>query len=304
LGLQYLHSHSPPTMHRDIKPENILLSRGGRVKWCDFDSCSPDIADTVQVGTLGYEAPETLQDGYTEKVDLWSMGRVLLRIVQDSTPATTMTTAAIALRLKDPDWQPRDDFHLNEIPDAPLRDLIFHLLERNPEKRLDAFQALQHPALTPNFYNGSYRGSDNLFTEAVEKFRTHGIVIGDGGAEKSELHQFFQVMKNDGNKVSKEDQSTLQDLFKQIVYSRQQPSVEFLNKFYEKWADDSFLLVSPDALRKWKHQNTEAAAPSSVPSASFSSDNSSQALPTSPPEPHATPLSPPEGNRSMEFSRH
>jgi serine/threonine protein kinase len=306
LGLQYLHSQT--VTHRDIKPENILLSKAGRVKWCDFDSCSPEIAQTVGVGTNGYEAPEILLNSgntYTDKVDLWSLGCVLYWIVNDCTPAELSDLTFLLHKLRvDPDWQFRECFHLAEkVPDEPLRDLIFHLLETNPQDRYNAFDALKHRALSPKLYNGAFRGGDQpaQYNQAVEQFRNHGIVIaGENITEKSELeHIVRHLVKNEELMVSKEAQSSLQEKYKQLVYSRQKPAVEFLSAFYARWADDSFLMVSVEDQTAWKKITADIAASANAPApSSFSSDGTNQAPSL------LTPVSPPEGSGAAEFTRH
>eukprot|EP00493_Phyllostaurus_siculus_P002418 UN02431 len=83
-GLQHLHDFN--YVHRDIKPENIMLMDDGTVKILDLGlSCRlenmTDRKKTV-CGTEGYLAPEIVsQEGYDERVDIFSLGCVLYKML-------------------------------------------------------------------------------------------------------------------------------------------------------------------------------------------------------------------------------
>lgn len=97
MGLQYLHEKS--VCHRDIKPSNILISKDkSRVVLVDFN-VAKQIKDgdmilmyTKTAGTLAFAAPERLIDNcvYSEKVDLWAAGIVLVMLLTGSHPFETM----------------------------------------------------------------------------------------------------------------------------------------------------------------------------------------------------------------------
>ncbi|GJM69316.1 hypothetical protein HMSSN036_15320 [Paenibacillus macerans] len=82
-GLHYLHTHRPPVIHRDVKPSNLLVDGKGQVRFIDFGiarTYSPDKAeDTVQLGTVGFAAPEQYGGRQSDgRADLYSLGAVLL----------------------------------------------------------------------------------------------------------------------------------------------------------------------------------------------------------------------------------
>ena len=72
-------------VHRDIKPENIMVSKKGIVKLIDFNASrvikKDADKDTVQIGTIGYAAPEQLGLSQTDmRTDIYALG-VLLNVM-------------------------------------------------------------------------------------------------------------------------------------------------------------------------------------------------------------------------------
>ncbi|XP_061347104.1 probable receptor-like protein kinase At5g20050 [Gastrolobium bilobum] len=87
-GLAYLHHDCRSRiLHLDIKPENILLDENYRALVSDFGLAKLIGKDESQVmstirGTKGYLAPEwLLEQGVSDKTDIYSYGMVLLEIV-------------------------------------------------------------------------------------------------------------------------------------------------------------------------------------------------------------------------------
>lgn len=79
-GLAYLHSKN--ICHRDIKPENLLM-QGKKLVICDFGSAkvlSVEEENIPYICARCYRAPELIfgSKHYSTKVDIWSVGCVLL----------------------------------------------------------------------------------------------------------------------------------------------------------------------------------------------------------------------------------
>ncbi|XP_064010113.1 mitogen-activated protein kinase 15 [Pogoniulus pusillus] len=174
--------HSGNVIHRDQKPSNILLDADCFVKLCDFglarslsqlheDQGNPAL--TEYVATRWYRAPEILlaSQRYTKGVDMWSIGCILgeLLLGKPLFPGTSTVNQIEQIFRVIPAPSPEDlvavqsDYKaliMNHVssrqrvtfeellpPSTPLPalDLLKKLLVFNPEKRLTAEQALQHP---------------------------------------------------------------------------------------------------------------------------------------------------------------
>ncbi|CAM0942732.1 unnamed protein product [Alopecurus aequalis] len=85
-GIQYLHDNR--IVHLDVKPANILLDNNMSPKISDFglsrcfkENQRQHITET-RTGTLGYIAPELLEEGViTFSTDLYSLGVVIIEIL-------------------------------------------------------------------------------------------------------------------------------------------------------------------------------------------------------------------------------
>ena len=93
LGLAYLHSQG--VLHRDLKADNILLDVDGTCKISDFGISKKtdniygnDVTNSMQ-GSVFWMAPEVIRSqdqGYSAKVDIWSLGCVVLEMFAGRRP--------------------------------------------------------------------------------------------------------------------------------------------------------------------------------------------------------------------------
>jgi len=149
--------HSMHITHRDLKPENLMFTTDDvtsdyfhHVKLCDLGLAQKvnsqyDLMSTI-CGTPGYMAPELLSaQGYTPKVDMWSMGAIMFWMFSSDVPFNQDDENIHKfLRLAQ-----ENTLHL-PLPafDNISRDakgLIFAMLEGDPKKRISASQAMDHP---------------------------------------------------------------------------------------------------------------------------------------------------------------
>ncbi|OBA20100.1 kinase-like protein [Metschnikowia bicuspidata var. bicuspidata NRRL YB-4993] len=86
--------HSKSVFHRDLKPENILIAQDWSIKVCDWGLATTQQIVTspseFDIGSERYMAPELfdpeLQSYDASKVDLWSLGVILLTLVFQKNP--------------------------------------------------------------------------------------------------------------------------------------------------------------------------------------------------------------------------
>ncbi|MBQ2604084.1 MAG: serine/threonine protein kinase [Clostridia bacterium] len=77
--------HNCGFVHRDLKPDNIMISdctsKIPKIKIIDFGGAkavdNSHIADTTVIGTLGYQAPETISTYAVNRSDIYSIGCIL-----------------------------------------------------------------------------------------------------------------------------------------------------------------------------------------------------------------------------------
>jgi dual specificity tyrosine-phosphorylation-regulated kinase 2/3/4 len=178
-------THANKVWHCDIKPDNILFTKPNKtsVKLADFGSaCFENELAYSYIQSRYYRAPEImLKLAANEKVDMWSVGCVLVELLHGvplfpgenehqmllriaevfGNPPVHMQTAC-----KNRQFYFKDDFTMLLAPDKKNRtrkpktlplasalrcsdqhflQLIALLLKWDPEKRISAEEALQHP---------------------------------------------------------------------------------------------------------------------------------------------------------------
>jgi hypothetical protein len=83
-GIKYLHDND--IIHRDIKPSNILFI-DDTIKICDFglarhvNSTLNIINGSSEIGTSFYRAPEIDSHNYSNKIDVYSLGIILIELL-------------------------------------------------------------------------------------------------------------------------------------------------------------------------------------------------------------------------------
>jgi len=92
-GLAYLHNEG--ILHRDLKADNILLDTDGTCKISDFgiskksDNIYGNNATMSMQGSVFWMAPEVVRSqgvGYSAKIDIWSLGCVVLEMFAGRRP--------------------------------------------------------------------------------------------------------------------------------------------------------------------------------------------------------------------------
>uniref|UniRef100_A0A8B9UGR6 non-specific serine/threonine protein kinase n=1 Tax=Anas zonorhyncha TaxID=75864 RepID=A0A8B9UGR6_9AVES len=146
-ALSYLHSQG--VIHRDIKSDSILLTLDGRVKLSDFGFCAQISKDVPKrkslVGTPYWMAPEVIaRVPYTTEVDIWSLGIMVIEMVDGEPPYFSDSPVQAMKRLRDSPPPKLKNFHRTS---PVLRDFLDRMLTREPLERATAQELLDHPFL-------------------------------------------------------------------------------------------------------------------------------------------------------------
>ncbi|KAG6516639.1 hypothetical protein ZIOFF_027108 [Zingiber officinale] len=146
ISLQECHKNG--VMHRDLKPENFLFGNkkeNAPLKAIDFGLSvffRPGECFNEIVGSPYYMAPEVLKRNYGPEVDVWSAGVILYILLCGVPPfwAETEQGVAQAILCSVVDFK-REPWP--KVSDS-AKDLVRHMIEPDPKKRLTAQQVLDH----------------------------------------------------------------------------------------------------------------------------------------------------------------
>ena len=144
-GIKYLHMQN--VVHGDIKPQNLLLGEDGVLKVADFgishmlSASGQKLADAA--GTPAFMSPE-LCEGKPfsgQSADIWAMGATIFMLRFGHPPFIAKNIINLYNKIvNDPLVFPYDI-------DPGLRNILEHLLEKDPQKRFTMQQITTHPWL-------------------------------------------------------------------------------------------------------------------------------------------------------------
>ncbi|XP_027131960.1 serine/threonine-protein kinase PAK 6b isoform X2 [Larimichthys crocea] len=163
-ALTYLHHQG--VIHRDVKSDSILLTLDGRVKLSDFGFCAQISKDVPKrkslVGTPYWMAPEVIaKTPYGTEVDVWSLGIMVVEMVDGEPPYFSDTPINAMKKLRDQSAPSARNIHKVS---PVLKDFLGCMLTRDTLRRSSAADLLQHPFMLQ-------AGSPRCLVPLVEQHR-------------------------------------------------------------------------------------------------------------------------------------
>lgn len=175
--LQILYKlHKAGYVHRDVKPEHILFDTSYNAYLCDFYSVGIEGKDylTDREGTLSYMAPEMLAKPtpeeifhivlshgvdetelprYNEKVDIWSLGVVIVEALTGMLPFVSDTPEGMMTAHSKHFSGEHYSVALKQIKTSGQvssdgLDFLSKVFQMDPNDRADAETLLHHPWIT------------------------------------------------------------------------------------------------------------------------------------------------------------
>ena len=142
-GLEHLHDHG--YMHLDLKPENLILSHGGGLRLCDFDTTYPIPTKPTRLsrrsGTPNYMAPEQMnEDGVDQRADIYAFAVTAYELLTQHKPFRGDTPKQI--------MESQLDRRYRVTPPRDYNPTIPIALERLLLKCLNYSRAARYPNMT------------------------------------------------------------------------------------------------------------------------------------------------------------
>lgn len=174
-GLAYLHSKG--ILHRDMKADNLLLDQDGICKISDFGISrkSNDIysnSDMTMRGTVFWMAPEMVdtKQGYSAKVDIWSLGCVVLEMFAGKRPWSNLEVVAAMFKIGKSKSAPPIPEDTLPLVSQEGRNFLDSCFEINPDLRPTADELLSHP------FSKVYESFDFKQTTLAKFIRSNDIL--------------------------------------------------------------------------------------------------------------------------------
>ncbi|CAD8093093.1 unnamed protein product [Paramecium sonneborni] len=137
-SVQFLHSYN--YFHRDIKPDNYVKI-GDQYRLTDFGMLKAIKfqfkRQTVGVGTLQYQAPETTSEIYSQPADIWSLGCLFYEIFSGEQlfSGKKKTISSLKEELKQNNQENQLTQKIKQIKWFQWSNLILNMLNPNPDYR-------------------------------------------------------------------------------------------------------------------------------------------------------------------------
>ena len=173
-------AHSAQVIHRDLKPDNIVVMplRAGSdfVKVLDFgiatiggEARPSDTRSGGFVGTPGYMAPETIEEGRAdERSDIYALGSVLFEMLTGRAVFVhEMPLALLSLHLQDEPPSLREAAPLQRYPEE-LEEVVSRALAKKPGERFASVAELRAALTRATVALGQQRLKCNACTRPLD----------------------------------------------------------------------------------------------------------------------------------------
>jgi len=176
ISVNYLHNKK--IAHMDIKPENFMFpeKQSRTLKMIDFglaQSFKKSERLTLVAGTPYYMAPEVINQDYSLKCDIWSIGVCLYVLITGILPFDGDTEEEIFSSIQ------TGDFSLKLFKEKGVSkeciEMLLGMLELNDKSRFSALDAIKHPWFQNQVTHIKQRGRDALTKKMVDNLRGFSV---------------------------------------------------------------------------------------------------------------------------------
>eukprot|EP00578_Thalassiosira_sp_NH16_P021397 CAMPEP_0181101490 /NCGR_PEP_ID=MMETSP1071-20121207/13782_1 /TAXON_ID=35127 /ORGANISM="Thalassiosira sp., Strain NH16" /LENGTH=548 /DNA_ID=CAMNT_0023184345 /DNA_START=50 /DNA_END=1696 /DNA_ORIENTATION=+ len=189
------HMHKNGVVHRDLKVENIMFESRepmARIKVLDFGLSKKFMPGssgvmTEWVGTVYTMAPQVLNGIYDSKADCWSIGVIAFLLLCDEKPFRGKSRAEVIQNIKRGRYNFNAHGWYNISKEA--KQFVASLLVHDPQKRLSAEEAVNHPWLKKTQFpvtEADAKATENLMGNVMDNILSY--------AKMSELKRIAAVV--------------------------------------------------------------------------------------------------------------
>ncbi|SAM84858.1 related to serine/threonine protein kinase [Ustilago bromivora] len=170
-GMDYCHRFN--ICHRDLKPENLLLDETKKiVKIADFGMAALQLTEKMletSCGSPHYASPEIVSGKRYKGTasDIWSCGIILFALLCGRLPFDDPNIQQLLGKVR------AGKFVMPEWLEPASKDLIWRMLEVDPEKRIKMVDIMRHPWFT----NNGKESSVNTVSTSLETLQMEQLTL-------------------------------------------------------------------------------------------------------------------------------
>ncbi|KAI5959950.1 BCK1 [Candida pseudojiufengensis] len=166
LGLEYLHDNN--IIHRDLKADNLLLDIDGTCKISDFGISrkNNDIYNNANMsmkGTIFWMAPEVIDnlvEGYSAKIDIWSLGCVVLEMFAGKRPWSNEAAISVIYKAGKEKKAPPIPKDIKHLVGLEAENFINRCFTIDPNLRPTAEELLNDPFVNSKVKNFNFESTE------------------------------------------------------------------------------------------------------------------------------------------------